>query len=326
VLVYEDGRLVAAAPAYLKSHSMGEFVFDHAWAEAAERAGIRYYPKLLVGVPFTPATGVRIATAEGHDRRALIRVVGRTLSELCDAADLSSVHVNFCLEEEAAALGRVGYLRRVGLQYHWHNAGYESFDDYVARFRSKRRNQIRRELREAREQGVEIEALDGEDIPDELFGPMFRLYKSTIDKLYWGRQYLREEFFTLMARRFKRNLCFVVARHSGEIVGGTFNVQKGGVFYGRYWGCTRELRHLHFNVCYYAAIAHCIRRRLARFEPGAGGEFKRLRGFEPQETWSVHYLRDPRLADAVGAYLRSERRYVRDVIAHLGAASELKAC
>jgi predicted N-acyltransferase len=322
--VYEDNRLVAACPLYLKGHSMGEFVFDHSWADAAERAGISYYPKLLVAAPFTPATGVRLLTAADADRPALVRVLGQTLQEVCTQNKLSSVHVNFCLDDEAAILEDLGYLKRVGLQYQWLNHGYHVFDDYLAHFRTKRRNQIKRELREMDEQGVEIVALHGDAIPDDLVPQMFALYKAHIDKLYWGRQYLLPKFFDLLGQRFKRNLCFVVARQQGKVIAGTFNVQKSGVFYGRYWGALREVRHLHFNVCYYAAIEHCINNQFVRFEPGAGGDFKRMRGFDPQPTTSLHFFADERLGAAVGRFLDRERAQVHHAIDVMQDESELK--
>lgn len=324
ITVYDHGRLIAACPLYIKGHSMGEFVFDHSWADAAHRAGIEYYPKLLVAPPFTPATGVRFLTAPDADRPMLIRVLGQTLQDVCKQNELSSVHVNFCLADETAVLAEIGYLKRMGLQYQWLNHGYRTFDDYLAHFRSKRRNQIKREIREMDEQGVEIDVLSGEQIPDALFPRMFALYKTQIDRLYWGRQYLQARFFDLLAHRFKRNLCFVVARHQGEIIAGTFNVQKSGVFYGRYWGAFKELRHLHFNVCYYAAVDHCIKQGLTRFEPGAGGDFKRLRGFDPQPTVSMHFLADPRLATAVARFLDREREQVDHTIDWLQQESELK--
>ena len=322
--VFDDDQLIAACPLYLKGHSMGEFVFDHSWADAAERAGISYYPKMLVAAPFTPATGVRFLTAPGADRLMLIRLLGQTLQEVCRQNEISSVHVNFCLEDETEILEDLGYLKRVGLQYQWLNHGYQMFEDYLAHFRTKRRNQIKREIREMSEQGVEIDALSGEAIPDELVSRMYALYKAHLDKLYWGRQYLLPRFFELLGQRFKRNLCFVVARHQGEIIAGTFNVQKNGVFYGRYWGAFRELRHLHFNVCYYAAINHCIKNNFIRFEPGAGGDFKRLRGFDPQPTISMHYLADPRLEAAVARFLEREREQMRRTIDYLYEESELK--
>ncbi len=322
--VYDDDRLIAACPMYLKGHSMGEFVFDHAWADAAQRAGIQYYPKILVAAPFTPATGVRFLTAPGSDRKGLIQILGKTLREVCERNSLSSVHVNFCLPDEAEALSQIGYLKRVGIQYQWLNHNYQTFDDYLAHFRSKRRNQIKREMREMEKLGVEIEVLSGEEIPDELFPAMFELYQATVNNLYWGRQYLLPEFFDLLAKCFKRNMCFVVARQQGEIIAGTFNVQKSGVLYGRYWGVLRQLRHLHFNVSYYAAIRHCIENDFIRFEPGAGGDFKRLRGFDPQPTISMHSLSDPRLHEAVSDYLERERDHTGQSIDWMWEESELK--
>jgi predicted N-acyltransferase len=322
--VYDGQRLIAACPLYLKGHSMGEFVFDHGWADAAQQAGIEYYPKMLVAAPFTPATGIRFLTAPGSDRRSLIQLLGKTLQQICRQNEFSSVHVNFCLPDEAEALGEIGYLKRMGLQYQWLNYEYKTFDDYLAHFRNKRRNQIKREMREMDQLGVTIEAHSGEEITDELFPYMYQLYKAHIDKLYWGRQYLRSEFFDLLAERFRKNLCFVVARYRGEVIAGTINVQKSGVMYGRYWGCFRELRHLHFNVCYYAAIAHCIRNGMVRFEPGAGGDFKRLRGFDPQPTISMHFMAEPRFAEAVSRFLERERDQVDHTIDWLQQDSELK--
>ena len=324
IVVYDNQRVVAACPLYLKGNSMGEFVFDHSWADAAQRAGIEYYPKMLVAAPFTPATGVRLLTAPDADRLRLVRLLGQTLQTLCQQNSLSSVHVNFCLPDESEVLQDLGYLKRVGLQYQWINHGYQTFDDYLAHFRNKRRNQIKREMREMDEQGIRIETLHGEDIPTEMFPQMFALYKAHIDKLYWGRQYLQPQLFDLLGQRFKRNLCFVVAYYQGKLVAGTFNVQKNGIFYGRYWGAFRELRHLHFNVCYYAAIAHCIQHGFVRFEPGAGGDFKRLRGFDPQPTVSMHFLADARLATAVARFLDHEREQVHHTIDYLQEESELK--
>lgn len=322
--VREHGRLIAAAPMYLKGHSQGEFVFDHTWAEAAQRAGMKYYPKLLVAVPFTPATGRRILTHPERPRAALLTVVADALRDVCRSNELSSVHVNFCAEDETAPLAAAGFLHRQGVQYHWHNRAYDSFEDYLGRLRHKRRQQIRRELRDVAEQGATIAVHEGEAIPDELFAPMFRLYLSTVEKFYWGRQYLNEAFFEQLRRRWKRNLCFVAARHGDELVAGAINVQKAGVLYGRYWGCFREIRHLHFAVCYYAGIEHGITRGLSRFEPGAGGEYKHWRGFDAAVTHSMHYLPHPGFARAVADFLTQERAYIDEVAGELRARSALK--
>ena len=324
VVVRDGGRLVAAVPLYVKLHSEGEFVFDWGWADAAERAGIPYYPKLLVGVPFTPVTGARFLVADGQSRAEWIARLGAALVEICGESGLSGVHVNFCRGDEVEALRGLGYELRMGVQYHWRNAGYAAFDDWLARFRSKRRNQIRRERRALAEQGVEIEVRAGDEIGGELVDPIYGFYLSTIEQRVWGRQYLNRDFFALLAERFRHRLCFVLARQRGELIAGTANVLKDGVLYGRYWGARRQLRHLHFNVCYYAAIEWAIAHGITRFEPGAGGDYKYLRGFEARPTWSMHFLAEPRLAAAVARFLEQERAHASAVIEQLGAESPLK--
>ena len=319
-----DGRLVAACPRYVKAHSEGEFVFDWSWADAAERAGIAYYPKLLVGVPFTPVAGARFLVAAGEDRAAWLARLAGALRELCLANELSGVHVNFCREEELEPARRAGFLVRIGVQYHWSNAGYASFDDYLARLRSKRRNQIRRERRALAEQGLSVEVLRGEAIDPGLAEPLHRLYRATVDKHVWGRPYLNRAFFERLLSHFRERLCLLLARRGGQLVAGTLNVQKGDALYGRYWGCLRELPHLHFNLCYYAAIEHCIASGLARFEPGAGGDYKHVRGFDAQPTWSLHYLAEPRLARAVERFLDAERSQAHDAIGWLRQRSAYK--
>jgi predicted N-acyltransferase len=320
----EAGRVVAACPLYIKGNSEGEFVFDWGWADAAHRAGIEYYPKLLAAVPFTPVTGSRFLVAPGHDRGAWIRRLGAGLREICLQNELSSVHVNFCQPDEIEPLREVGFELRVGIQYHWINHGWSSFDDYLGAFRSKRRNQIRRERRALDTQGIEIEALVGDQIPDSMFPTMFEFYLSTLEKKYYGRQYLNERFFELVRTRFRDRLCFIVARQGGEPVAGTFNVQKGDALYGRYWGALRDVRYLHFNVCYYAAVEHAIRSGLQRVEPGAGGDYKQLRGFDAHPTWSLHFVADERLRDAIRKFLAEERAHAAHNIEWIREHSALK--
>jgi hypothetical protein len=321
----EDGRLIAACPLYIKTHSEGEFVFDHAWADASYRVGIEYYPKLLVGVPFSPVSGARILVHPDADRAVWIARLGQALAEICSANELSSVHVNFCRPDEAEALEAAGFHTRIGLQYHWHNHQYETFEDYLGAFRSKRRNQVRRERREMEIQNVRIQTYTGDAIGPDLVDPMFRFYRSTIESRYWGRQYLNREVFELLVERFRHRLMFVVAEHSGQRIAGTFNVQKGDALYGRYWGATRMVRHLHFNVCYYAAVEHCIDTGLARFEPGAGGEYKQVRGFDAAPTYSAHFIANPRLDAAVRQALERERAHAADTIDWYQERSALKA-
>ncbi len=320
-----DNRIIAACPLYLKTHSMGEFVFDHGWADAAERAGLRYFPKLLVGVPFTPHTGRRFLIAADIDRPTMVRALGQSLIKLCEDNEISSVHINFCSEEEAAELREVGYLERLGYQYHWQNSGFATFEDYLEQLKSKRRYAVKHERAALKEQGVEIRALLGDEIPDAMFGDLYKIYLSTIRKLYWGRQYLTKEFFDLLRDRFKRHLCFVGAWRGSELIAGTINLQKAGVFYGRYWGSFEELRYLHFNVCYYAAIDHCIAHGVQRFEPGAGGEYKWLRGFNPAITRSMHYVSHAGLRKAIASFLTRERREVEQWIQEGRDRGQLKA-
>jgi len=309
----------------VKTHSEGEFVFDWGWADAAERAGIPYYPKLLVGVPFTPVTGARFLVAPGERRTVWIERLAAALVEVCRESDLSGVHVNFCRADEIEPLRAQGFELRIGVQYHWQNQGYREIGDWLARFRSKRRNQIRRERREVAESGVEVAALAGGAIPDALFEPMFRFYLSTVRGRAWGRQYLNRKFFGLLRERFRERLCFMVASAGGEPIAGTFNVEKGDALYGRYWGATREVRNLHFEVCYYAAVEHCIARGLARFEPGAGGDYKQARGFDGQPTYSLHWLAEPRLRAAVSRFLADERERAEGGIEWLREHSALKS-
>jgi predicted N-acyltransferase len=312
LIVEREGELVGGCPVYLKSHSMGEFVFDYEWAEYARRTGIRYYPKILAGVPFTPVTGSRFLTDSREERRPMVRLMGQALAGLAADHRLSSVHVNFCLEEEKGILEEIGFLPRVGLQFHWTNRGYGSFDHYLESFRSERRNKIRRERRELEKQGIAIRALEeGELAPDHL-RVMFGLYQGHVERFAYGRQYLTLEFFEELSRRFRRYLCLIFAERDARIIAGTFNVRDGEALYGRYWGAFEEERYLHFNVCYYAAIEHSIAQGLRRFEAGSGGSFKRLRGLDPQPTYSVHYFTEERFQRAVESHLRLEREAVRE--------------
>jgi predicted N-acyltransferase len=255
-------------------------------------------------------TGARLLTASGEDRAAWLPRFAHALIELCRGNELSSVHVNFLREDERAALEAEGFLVRTGFQYHWRSRGFASFDDYLASLTSKRRNQAKRERRELAEQGVAIDVLNGDALTEELVERMFAIYLSTIENNPWGRQYLNRRLFALLRERWRHRLCFMRARVGDELVAGTINVQKGDALYGRYWGALRPLRHLHFNVCYYAGIEHCIQHGLARFEPGAGGEYKQLRGFDATATHSAHYIADSRLRDAIARFLDAERRKV----------------
>lgn len=311
VVAEQAGNLVAACPMYLKLHSMGEFVFDYEWAEAAHRVGVQYYPKMLVGIPFTPVTGQRFFTAAGAQRGPLIRLMGQALAKIAAENKISSVHVNFCLPDEREALEQVGFFPRMGIQFHWQNRGFRSFDDYLGSFRSDRRNKVKRERREMEQRGITIRAYEGEELTQKHLRTMFRLYKNHVDRLYYGRQYLTQHFFDELHRRFAANLCLMLAERGGKIIAGTFNVRDNVAMYGRYWGAFEEHPFLHFNVCYYSAIEHSIAKGLERFEAGAGGSFKQLRGLDPQHTTSAHYIVDGNFRRSVERFLVQEREMIR---------------
>jgi predicted N-acyltransferase len=310
LVVERAGEIVGACPMYLKLHSMGEFVFDYEWAELAHRLGINYYPKMLVGVPFTPVTGARFLTARGSDRKSLLLLMGQSLEKIARDNKISSVHVNFCLEDEAEALAAAGFVRRIGLQFHWENRGYRSFEDYLGSFRSDRRNKIKRERRAIAEGGITIRVVEGEAVTKERLRTMFSLYKGHVDALYYGQQYLTREFFDELSRRFAPHVCMIFAERGARVIAGTFNVLGESVLYGRYWGAFEDVPFLHFNVCYYAAIEHCIAKGLDRFEAGAGGSFKQLRGLDPQPTTSMHYIVDEKFSRAVERHLEQEREMI----------------
>jgi uncharacterized protein len=310
--VRRGGELIAAAPAYVKGNSEGEFVFDHAWARFAEvELGLPYYPKLVVAVPFTPATGPRLLVREGVPRAALEHTFAKALAAVCDQAGLSGAHVLFPSEAEARSLAGAGLLERHGVQFHWQNAEYETFDDFLGRFNSKRRHQIRRERREIAERGVVLDVLTGSELRPELADFVFDFYVATVDKFAWGRRYLNRAFFEEVMTTMPDALHVVVAKDgSGNKLGGAFNLLGSRRLYGRYWGANADVPFLHFNVCFYKGVEEAILRKLEAFEPGAGGEHKVARGFEPTVTRSVHHLADPRLRAAVADHLRRERRAV----------------
>jgi hypothetical protein len=311
--LYRGEKLVAIAPAYAKGHSEGEFVFDWSWADAAERMGVDYYPKLLFAVPFTPATGERVLVRPGENRTACVLAIAQAARQWTEGLGLSGVHVLFPREAEANDWEAAGYLRRLGIQFHWENRGYASWDDFLRSLPSKKRTQLRRESSQPARDGVRIETVPPDRITPEIVEAMFRFYLSTVDKFVWGRRYLNRSFFEAVAERFAHRLAWVVAWKGDEPIAGAFNVRKGRTLYGRYWGAAPgvELPFLHFNVCYYHGIRECIALGLERFEPGAGGSHKRARGFVPTLTHSAHYLHDARLRGAVASFLARERAAVR---------------
>jgi hypothetical protein len=302
------GRLIGAVPMYLKSHSYGEYIFDHGWASAYERAGGRYYPKLLAAVPFTPATGPRLLLHPDADAEAAEYLVAAML-EVARQRKVSSLHVNFPPQAEWELLGRNGFLQRMGRQFHWENAGYRTFDDFLEALNSRKRKQIRRERRDALEGGLEIETLTGGDLRAAHWDAFFRFYMSTSDRK-WGSAYLTREFFDLIHQRMPEKIVLVMTKKAGRYVAGALNLLGSDTLFGRNWGCIGDFPFLHFEVCYYRAIDFAIARGLKRVEAGAQGQHKIQRGYLPSPTYSAHWVRDPGFARAVADFCARERRAI----------------
>jgi predicted N-acyltransferase len=309
VTLWRDNQLMAAMPAYIKEGSDGDFSRDWQWADAANRGGIPYYPKLVIGVPFTPVTGRRFLARPGESTPETVSAFLDAALALARAEGCHVVQVLYCTAEEARAAETLGWTRRIEFQYHWHNENYRDVEHFWSRFDSKRRNQIKREQRAPAEQGITLQTVRGDEIahdPVAWARLMHRLHRSTIDKLMWGRPWLNEAFYERVFTRFAQPLEVVVARRAGDVIAGAFNVATPTHLYGRYWGCLEEHRHLHFNVCFYHSIEECIRRGIDVFEGGAGGEHKLTRGFEPVETHSIHSFLDPRLEAPLRSHLALE--------------------
>ncbi len=315
-VIVEDssGRIIAAAPSYLKSHSQGEYVFDHAWADAYERAGGRYYPKLQVAAPFTPATGRRLlvaADAPDGAREALIEA----LREIRRQTKASSIHVTFPTAEDAARLERAGFLLRHGEQFHFLCDGFSTFDDFLAALASRKRKAIKRERREALGDDVSIEWLTGSAIRPQHWDSFFKFYMDTGSRK-WGRPYLTRSFFSLVGASMAERILLVMAKRNGRYIAGAINFIGDDALYGRNWGAIENRPFLHFEVCYYQAIEFALKRGLKRVEAGAQGEHKLARGYRPVVTYSAHEFADARLAKAVADYLRRERAAVAETIAY----------
>ena len=306
----DDGALAAAMPCYVKSHSMGEFVFDHGWADAFERAGGSYYPKLLCAVPVTPVPGRRFLVDPNGDAAQLQRTLIAGAIELTKQTKASSLHITFLDPGQLPAAEAQGLLHRTGLQYHFTNAGFTSFDDFLATLASRKRKTLKRERRDAVLDGaIAIEWLTGGDIKPEHWDVFFAFYQDTGGRK-WGSPYLNRKFFTLLGERQAKDCLLVMAKRNGRYVAGALNMIGGEALYGRYWGCLEHHPFLHFEICYYQAIDFAIARGLKRVEAGAGGEHKLVRGYEPMLTHSVHWIAEPRFRGAIADYLERERAHV----------------
>jgi predicted N-acyltransferase len=303
-----DGKPAAIMPCYLKSHSMGEYVFDHGWAEALDRAGGRYYPKLQASIPFTPVTGRRLLVADGasDDQRRLLAVAG---TELARRLGTSSLHVTFATEAEWEILGAAGYLQRTDQQYHFINEGYRDFDDFLSALASRKRKAIKRERRDALTGGIEVEHLTGKDITEGAWDAFFQFYMDTGSRK-WGRPYLNRRFFSLISERMADKILLMLAKRDGRPIAGALNFIGSETLYGRYWGSVEEQPFLHFELCYYQAMDWGIAHNMKCVEAGAQGEHKVARGYRPTVTRSAHWIADPGFRRAVADYLKAERRQV----------------
>ena len=316
VLEDEAGNVAAAAPAYLKLHSQGEYVFDHGWAEAYEQAGGRYYPKLQIAVPFTPVPGPRLLVKPGPRAYADEQLLAAAAIEIARQGGLSSVHLTFLSADTASRLRGLGFLTRTGQQFHWQNRDYGSFDDFLAGLASRKRKAIRKERETAVAPGIEIERITGSDITEAHWDAMFSFYMDTGNRK-WGRPYLNRAFFSELGMAMPEHCLLVLAKRGGRYIAGALNLIGGDCLYGRYWGATEHHPALHFEVCYYQAIDFAIRQKLARVEAGAQGEHKLARGYLPVETYSAHWLSDPSLLRAVERFLIKEREMVTQYTADL---------
>jgi predicted N-acyltransferase len=324
-LIMEDAarRIVGVVPAYVKSHSYGEYVFDHGWAQAIERAGGRYYPKLQVSVPFTPATGPRLLVAPGRDDDAVRRTLIAGLKAVAENRDLSSVHATFLQADDRAAFEEAGWLIRIGCQYHWRNDGYASFDDFLCALSSRKRKDIRKERQKIAESDIEMVTLTGGDLKPEHWDVFYRFYIDTSDRK-WGTPYLTKDFFHRIGAAMADRIVLIMARRHGQWVAGALNLLGSDALYGRNWGCGADFKFLHFETCYYQAIDFAIAHGLKRVEAGAQGEHKIQRGYLPVPMESAHWIGHPGLRNAIANFLDQERAGMRAQMAMLAEHSPFK--
>ncbi|HEY5603218.1 MAG TPA: GNAT family N-acetyltransferase [Gammaproteobacteria bacterium] len=319
----EHHKLIGAVPLYLKDNSYGEFVFDWSWAEAYHRSGMQYYPKLVVATPYTPATGPRLLIAGGQDYVAMAKHLIAAALRHAKNLKVSSLHWLFTNEQDTQQLTQHGFMQRLGCQFHWSNAGYESFEQYLqALSRSKRKN-IVRERRHVKDAGVELKTLNGHEATEQHWSIFHRYYESTFMKL-GGYATLSEDFFREVASAMPDSIVLVLAKQDRHYVAAALSFRGADTLYGRHWGCEKEINSLHFEACYYQGIEYCITHGLQRFEPGAQGEHKIARGFLPTPTWSAHWIADPKFKNAIREFLDRETHGMRHYIQELQEHSPFK--
>ena len=310
--------LIGAVPCFIKDHSYGEYIFDWGWARASERAGVPYYPKLVVAAPVTPATGPRILLLRGDDEEpdVIAQVLVEAVKELANAAECSSIHWLFTTEAEHRLLDDAGFMSRLSFQFHWRNQGYADFDAFLATMASRKRKQIRKERRRALEAVDDVTFIAGSDVTPDEVDMLDRFYRRTTYR-HGGQDYLRPGFFKRLIELAPERVQFARVRQDGDVVAGALYLETNDALYGRYWGCAKEIDFLHFETAYYAGIQRCIERGIGLFEAGAQGEHKLLRGFTPAPTYSSHWIRHDGLRDAVSRFLADEREQLPDYMKEL---------
>jgi predicted N-acyltransferase len=304
-----DGTVLGAVPCYVKWHSQGEYVFDHGWADAFERAGGSYYPKLQCSIPFTPATGPRLLVAKGENAGAVKAGLAAGLKLVTEKLGVSSAHITFLPEADVEGLEAAGFLHRIDQQFHFFNEGFSTYDDFLATLASRKRKALKKERREALADGISIDRLTGKAITESVWDDFFAFYMDTGSRK-WGRPYLNREFFSLIGERMADDILLVMAKRDGRYIAGAINFIGSDTLFGRNWGCIEDHPFLHFEVCYHQAIDFAIERKLKVVEAGAQGEHKLARGYRPVATHSMHYIAHPGLRSAIADYLRRERREV----------------
>ena len=319
----EGGRLLGVVPMYLKSHSQGEYVFDWGWADAYERAGGRYYPKLQAAAPFSPVTGPRILARPGDDADAIRATLIAGMIDTVKQYNLSSVNVTFAHEADAGRLEAAGFLIRHGHQFHWQNQGYGTFDDFLANLSSRKRKNIRKERKAIADAGVRFDTLVGDDIKPHHWDEFHEFYVSTYDRK-WGYPYLTREFFDILNDRMADKVALIRAEEDGYAIGGALNLIGSEALFGRNWGCNSQRKFLHFEACYYRAIDLAIELRLARVEAGTQGPHKIQRGYLPVQTYSAHWIRDEGFRDAVADFLVREKQAEAGEVEYLGELSPFR--
>ncbi|MEM7007522.1 MAG: GNAT family N-acetyltransferase [Thermodesulfobacteriota bacterium] len=323
IILKDNSKIIGAITAYKKLDSYGEYIFDWEWARAFESSGLRYYPKLVVAVPFTPATGTRILVHPDYPFDECAEIMLKRLIQVCIEENCSSTHFLYLTEKENLFLSQKGFLSRITHQYHWKNRDYTNFDDFLCDLRSGRKKQIRKERRSLGEIGLNIQTLSGDEINEEHMDSIWEFYLDTHSRK-WGSAYLNREFFDLMFQNFRHRLVFIMANDGDKWVGGTFNVHKNDRLFGRYWGTLYNYKNLHFECCFYGLIDYSIKKGVKIFEAGAQGEHKFLRGFAAVPTYSSHMMLNENAQNAIGDYLIRERDYTDSLITQYNRQSPLK--